>query len=149
MTILWKTMLAVSMANLLLGVTSYAEDTQRSQPGPARQTEDVLPKLAPSVRFQALKEQMQRSMVFRDPVTHEFRAPDPGETAALAGASAQRKAAAVPTARHLKNGGLSLPLNVTRLDLLNVVKNENGSLSYRCNQTAPKSARAEEVRRDE
>ena len=92
---------------------------------------DVLPKAAPA-QIEALKEQLRRVMVFRDPVTGEFRSPDPGEQTALVGNGFSAARAATPTVGRLPNGAWYLPLDLTKLPLASVEKKADGAVTYHC-----------------
>lgn len=129
----------------LLGIVSVAPSFAQSN----KPAQDVLPKAPASAQTEALKKQLSRVIVFRDPVTGEFRAADPGEQAALTAGGAAVARAAAPTTGRLPDGGLYLTIDPTKLQFMTVVKKADGAVKYRCGAAGHESGEKSQGGRDE
>src|SRR5262245_59394348 len=80
MDMLWKTALQLT---LVWGIGEMAAVAQTKTAPVAGPVKDVLPRAAPSSEIEELRKKLNGVIVFRDPVTGEFRSAGPGEQAAL------------------------------------------------------------------
>ena len=130
-----KTAVTLTLLGIVNVTTAFAQSNK-----PVR---DVLPKVPASAQTEALKKQLSRVIVFRDPVTGEFRAADPGEQAALTAGGAGFARAAAPTTGRLPDGGLYLTIDPTKLQFMTVVKKADGEIKYRCGAAGREGGRDE------
>jgi hypothetical protein len=143
MNIPWKTVLHFA---LVWSIGEMAAVAQTKTAPSAEPVKDVLPKAAPSPEIEALRKQLSSVIVFRDPITGEFRAADPGEQAALTGNRPGIARVAAPAAGRLPSGGRYLQYNPAKLQFLTAVKNAGGAVSFHSAPAGPKVAKSKETR---
>jgi hypothetical protein len=104
-----------------------AEEPKPKKDAPAVQ--DVLPRVEEPVLLRGQAPQLEGMKAFKDPATGKLRAPEPGE--AVAGAQSRTTAPAASVVA-LPEGAIALPLDLSRLEFMTVVREADGSVSYRC-----------------
>ena len=123
----WKTALHLTLIWSIGEMAAVAQTKTEPLAGPVK---DVLPRAALSSEIEALRKQLSGMIVFRDPVTGEFRSADPGEQAALTGNRPGIARSAAPVAGSLPSGGRYLQMNPARIQFLTAVKKADGTASF-------------------
>jgi hypothetical protein len=136
MRVSWRTaLLAVAIGCAAAGSVKAERKEPAKKPAGAAQVNHILPRAERPEPIRAIVGQLPGAIVFRDPVTGERRAPEPGEHAALTARGQAARVAAPPAPIPVPGGGVALLVDASRLEFMSVART-GGKLVHRCTNSA-------------